>query len=297
LRLRQNQLRLDCGAQLVIETKQVPSTTKLVWNPTPSRILRSDQGKATAGEWRFAKVVSTIPGARLPDGIRIYAVGDLHGRLDLLDRLLLYIDDDLANFPAQRAIHVFLGDYIDRGPDSRYVLERLIQRGQIHEVVCLKGNHELFLIDFLRNPELFKQWRQYGGLDTLMSYGVVPPFNPSTEQLEALAAELYRAMPDEHVEFLDRLQSWFACGDYFFVHAGVRPGIALRDQQEKDLLWIRDEFLQSGDDFGKIIIHGHTPVASAEIRSNRINIDTGAYATGLLTCLILEGDKCWFMAA
>jgi diadenosine tetraphosphatase ApaH/serine/threonine PP2A family protein phosphatase len=100
---------------------------------------------------------------------------------------------------------------------------------------------------------------------------------------------------DAHLEFLDRLQSWFACGDYFFVHAGVRPGIALRDQQEKDLLWIRDEFLQSADDFGKIVIHGHTPVPSAEIRINRINIDT--YATGLLTCLILERDKSWFMAA
>jgi serine/threonine protein phosphatase 1 len=169
----------------------------------------------------------------------------LHGRVDLLDRLLLHIDDHLANFPAQRAIQVFLGDYIDRGPDSRYVLERLIQRRQIHEVVCLKGNHELFLLDFFRNPELFKQWRQYGGLDTLMSYGVVPPINQSKEQLEALAAELYWAMPDAHLEFLDRLQSWFACGDYFFVDARHCAGRSAREGSTVDPR-------QSGDDFGKL---------------------------------------------
>jgi serine/threonine protein phosphatase 1 len=241
-------------------------------------------------------VVSTIPGARLPDGIRIYAVGDLHGRVDLLERLLFHIDDDLAKFPAQRAVHVFLGDYIDRGPDSRLVLDRLIQRGRTHELVCLKGNHELFLLDFFRNPQVLKQWRLYGGLDTLMSYGVVPPFDPK-EQPEGLAASLYKAMPAEHFEFLDRLQTSFECGDYFFVHAGVRPGVPIAQQQEKDLLWIRDEFLQSEHDFGKAIIHGHTPVPRAEIRANRINLDTGAYATGVLTCLILEADKCSFIAA
>ena len=241
--------------------------------------------------------MSTIPGARIPDGIRIYAVGDLHGRVDLLDRLFAYIDDDLTTFPAERAIHVFLGDYVDRGPDSRFVLDRLIERGQTHEVVCLKGNHELFLLDFFRSPEILRHWRQYGGLDTLMSYNVVPSFNPTTEQLAAVAAALYEAMPEEHLEFLNRLETSFTCGDYFFVHAGVRPGVALSEQQEKDLLWIRDEFLQYEHDFGKIIVHGHTPVNQADVRSNRINIDTGAYATGLLTCLILEGDKRWFISS
>jgi serine/threonine protein phosphatase 1 len=242
-------------------------------------------------------VVSTIPGARVPDGIRIYAVGDLHGRVDLLDRLFTNIDDDLATFPAKRAIHVFLGDYVDRGPDSRFVLDRLVERGHTHEVVCLKGNHELLLLDFFRNPAVLKHWRQYGGLDTLMSYGVVPPFNSTAEQLAALAAGLYKAVPDAHREFLDRLETSFTCGDYFFVHAGVRPRVALAQQREEDLLWIRDEFLQYEQDFGKIIIHGHTPVTQADIRSNRINIDTGAYATGLLTCLILEQDKRWFISS
>jgi serine/threonine protein phosphatase 1 len=238
-----------------------------------------------------------IPGARVPDGIRIYAIGDLHGRVDLLDRLFSHIDDDLVTFPAQRAIQVFLGDYIDRGPDSRYVLDRLIERSQTHELICLKGNHELFLLDFLRNPELLKQWRQFGGVDTLISYGLMPPFNPTKEQLEAIAAGLQQAMPAEHLEFLSRLRPSFACGDYLFVHAGVRPGVTIFEQQEKDLLWIREEFLQSEEDFGKAIVHGHTPVPTAEIRSNRINIDTGAYVSGLLTCLILEADKRWFIAA
>jgi serine/threonine protein phosphatase 1 len=130
-----------------------------------------------------------------------------------------------------------------------------------------------------------------------MSYGVVPRFNPSKEQLEALATSLYKSMPAAHVEFLDRLQTWFECGDYLFVHAGVRPGVPLAQQHEKDLLWIRDEFLKSKEDFGKIVIHGHTPVATAEICPNRINIDTGAYASGLLTCLILEAEKSWLIAA
>ena len=242
-------------------------------------------------------MVSTIPGARVPHGIRIYAVGDLHGRVDLLDRLFNHIDDDLRTFPAHRAIQVYLGDYIDRGPDSRYVLDRLIERGEIHEMVCLKGNHESFLLDFLRDPELLKRWRQFGGLDTLMSYGVVPPFNPTKEQVDAVAAGLHKAMPSTHFEFLNQLRTSFTCGDYFFVHAGVRPGVALHQQQERDLLWIRDEFLQSEVDFGKAVVHGHTPVPTAEIRRNRINIDTGAYATGLLTCLILEEDRSWFIAA
>ena len=156
----------------------------------------------------------------------------------MLDRLFGHIDDDLVTFPAERAIQVFLGDYIDRGPDSRYVLDRLIERSQTHEVICLKGNHELFLLDFLRNPDLLRQWRQYGGIDTLISYGVMPSFNPTKEQLDAIAAGLYQAMPTEHLEFLDRLQTSFACGDYLFVHAGVRPGVTILEQQEKDLLWM-----------------------------------------------------------
>lgn len=232
---------------------------------------------------------------RVPDGVSIYAIGDVHGRSDLLDRAFSRIDADLATNPPRRAIQVFLGDYIDRGPDSFGVLDRLINRGQTHEVVCLKGNHELFLLEFLRDPSMLKHWRQYGGLDTLMSYGVAPQFNASEAELEALADRLFQAMPVRQRDFLSGLTTSFSCGDYFFVHAGVRPRVPLDQQREQDLLWIRDEFLQSEQDFGKIIVHGHTPVDEPDVRANRINIDTGAYATGRLTCLILERDKRWFI--
>jgi serine/threonine protein phosphatase 1 len=232
---------------------------------------------------------------RVPDGVRIYAIGDVHGRSDLLEQVLARIDADLLTNRVLRPIHVFLGDYIDRGPDSTGVLDLLISRGQSHEVVCLKGNHELFLLEFLRDPAALKHWRQYGGLDTLMSYGVALQFNASEVELEELADRLFQALPERQRDFLSQLTTSFTCGDYFFVHAGVRPRVPLDQQREQDLLWIRDEFLQYKHDFGKIIVHGHTPVNEPEIRANRINIDTGAYATGKLTCLILEGDKRWFI--
>jgi serine/threonine protein phosphatase 1 len=232
---------------------------------------------------------------RIPVGISIYAVGDVHGRSDLLEQVFARIDADLVANPVLRPIQVFLGDYIDRGPDSSGVLDQLIRRSLSHEVVCLKGNHELFLLEFLRDPAKLKQWRQYGGLDTLMSYGVVPQFNASEAELETLADRLFQALPVRQRDFLGQLTTSFTCGDYFFVHAGVRPRVPLDQQREQDLLWIRDEFLQSEHDFGKIIVHGHTPVSEPEIHPNRINIDTGAYATGKLTCLILQRDKRWFI--
>ena len=232
---------------------------------------------------------------RVPEGVSIYAVGDVHGRSDLLEQLFSRIDADLVANPVRRPIHVFLGDYVDRGPDSCGVLDRLIQRGETHEAVFLKGNHELFLLQFLREPATLAQWRQYGGLDTLMSYGVVPKFNADKDELLAIAERLSLALPMRHRHFLGRLPNSFSCGDFFFAHAGVRPNVPLDQQREQDLLWIWDEFLNYQDDFGKIVVHGHTPVDEPDIRSNRINIDTGAYATGKLTCLILERDKRWFI--
>jgi serine/threonine protein phosphatase 1 len=232
---------------------------------------------------------------RIPEGVSIYAIGDVHGRSDLLDRLFSRIDDDLVANPVRRPIHVFLGDYIDRGPDSCGVLDRLIQRAETHEAVFLKGNHELFLHQFLREPATLAQWRQYGGLDTLMSYGVASKFNADADELSAIAERLGRALPMRHRHFLSRLLNSYSCGDFFFAHAGVRPNVALDQQREQDLLWIRDEFLNYQYDFGKIVVHGHTPVDEPDIRPNRINIDTGAYATGKLTCLILEQDKRWFI--
>lgn len=238
--------------------------------------------------WQKLSSRSKRRSPRLPSGFRIYAIGDVHGRADLLDQMLSRIDADLATYPDCRPLQVFLGDYVDRGPSSRGVLDRLIERSRTHDIVCLKGNHETCMLGFLRNPAILADWQQIGGLETLMSYGLTPSMRTnSSEQLE-LAKALAASLPKLHREFLSSLSPSFSCGDFFFVHAGVKPGVPLEHQREEDMLWIRDEFLFCEDDFGKIIVHGHTPVPEPDIRPNRINIDTGAYATGRLTCLIIE---------
>lgn len=233
---------------------------------------------------------SSTPKPRLPSGVRIYAVGDIHGRADLLARNFAAIDADLHLRPVARAIEVYLGDYVDRGPNSRGVLDLLIERRGARETMCLKGNHEAFMLDVLAEPRKLADWRLFGGLPTLLSYGLRPSVNPGPDEQADLVAGLAVAMPAEHLGFLRDLQSSFSIGDYYFVHAGVRPGVALEAQRDEDLLWIRDEFLNSSADFGKYIVHGHTPVAEPEIHPNRVNIDTGAYATGKLTLLAMQDD-------
>ena len=232
---------------------------------------------------------------RIPEGLRIYAIGDVHGRADLLDQILLRIDAHQTAHPAFRPLELFLGDYIDRGPASREVLDRLVARSRIRETVFLKGNHESLIQEFLNDPTVLSEWRHYGGLETLMSYGVTPSANMDLAEQTRLATIFAQALPLSHRLFLGGLSPSFTCGDYFFVHAGVRPGIPLPKQREDDLLWIREDFLLCEDDFTKIVVHGHTPVLEPDIRPNRINIDTGAYATGHLTCLMLEGDRRHFI--
>jgi serine/threonine protein phosphatase 1 len=232
---------------------------------------------------------------RIPDGICVYAVGDVHGRIDLLDRLLARIDADQAERPVARPIEVFLGDYVDRGQDSAGVIDRLISRGGNHETVCLLGNHEDCLLEFFTNPGILTAWSQNGGLTTLLSYGLKPSIQSSSEEQRDLSAALAATMPASHRQFLSELPLSFGCGDYFFVHAGVRPGVPLARQREEDLLWIREEFLRHEGAFEKVIVHGHTPVREPDVRANRINIDTGAYATGRLTCVRLEGDEITFI--
>jgi serine/threonine protein phosphatase 1 len=228
---------------------------------------------------------------RLPEGVRIYAIGDVHGRADLLDRKLSLIDTHIAAHPVERPIFLFVGDYIDRGPASRGVLDLLINCEKGREIVFLRGNHDVFILDFIENPALLRDWSRIGGLETLMSYGIQPSLNADAITQKELAKALQHALPAEHRKFLLGLDACFPCGSYFFVHAGVRPGIALADQKDEDMLWIRDEFLLHEEDFGKIIVHGHTPVREIDIRPNRINIDTGAYVTGRLSCIILEADR------
>jgi serine/threonine protein phosphatase 1 len=228
---------------------------------------------------------------RVPKGLRVYAIGDVHGRVDLLDQMFSRIDSDRSRHSGSKAIEIWLGDYIDRGPASKDVLDLLIARAATHRATLLKGNHDIYPGEFLRNPAILTEWAQFGGLETLMSYGLRPPV-AATPQQQLEAADAFRTVfPPRHQKFLAELQPFFSCGDFYFVHAGVRPGQSLAGQREEDLLWIRDEFLQCEDDFEKIIVHGHTPVPEPEFRSNRINIDTGAYATGRLSCLVISDDR------
>ena len=223
--------------------------------------------------------------------MRIYAISDIHGCADLLRQMFTVIDRDLTTIGSMRAIHVFLGDYIDRGPDSRRTIDLLVERGRKHESVFLKGNHEAFLFDVLRDPSRLQDWRQYGGLQTLASYGLRPSLNPDAAEQAKLIGQFALTIPPHQRYFFDNLRLRFVCGDFFFVHAGIRPGVALAKQQERDLLWIREDFLVSEQRFGKYIVHGHTPVRAPDIRPNRVNIDTGAYATGNLTLLAIQGDS------
>jgi serine/threonine protein phosphatase 1 len=237
---------------------------------------------------RFFSRPSSRSAPRIPQGVRVYAVGDVHGRADLLTQTFSQIDIHLAQYPVSRAIEVFLGDYVDRGPDSNQVIDLLAERGRTREAMCLKGNHETYIFDFLNNPTSLDHWRQYGGYETLLSYGLKPPIRTDTFERRELARSFANVLPRTHREFLSGLRTTFTCGDYLFVHAGIKPGVPLDQQQEEDLLWIRDDFLLSEENFEKYIVHGHTPVREPDVRHNRINIDTGAYATGKLTCVVIE---------
>ncbi len=217
---------------------------------------------------------------------RLYAIGDIHGRLDLLERAIVAIERDVAEHGGA-ALTVTLGDYVDRGPASRGVLERLASHPFPTPYVALKGNHEVMLEAFIADPSLGPQWKEFGGLETLHSYGISAGRFLMGRNYTAAAAALREAIAP-HTGFLRSLKTSFAHGKYFMCHAGVRPGVPLDRQDDEDLMWIRNEFLTSVADFGKVIVHGHTPVERPEVKANRINIDTAAYATGQLTCIVLD---------
>ena len=218
---------------------------------------------------------------------RLYVIGDIHGRLDLLDDAIAAIKRDVeAHGPD--ALTVTLGDYVDRGPKSRGVIDRLWANPFPIPHVALKGNHELLLETFLVDPATGQHWCRLGGLETLHSYGVSDHGPRMGKNYDEASAQLRDAMPAEHIKFLHSLKTSYSHSNYFLCHAGVRPGIPLNQQSDDDLLWIRDEFLSSTIDFGRIVVHGHTPVQAPEVLANRINIDTGAFATGRLTCVVLD---------
>jgi len=237
-----------------------------------------------------------LPEARAPEGLRLYAIGDVHGRADLLAEMHIRIARDLARRPVPdwRVIH--LGDYIDRGPDAARVLSLLADYWRGGHAEFMVGNHDTFLRDFLTDPEGadLDLWIINSGGHTLRSFGVDPllaTLSGDPVVFQQLCASVDAMVPAEVKAFLAALKPIVRHGDYVFVHAGVRPGVPLEEQAVEDLVWIREPFLSSRADFGAVVVHGHTPVDAVEVRPNRIGIDTGAVFSGLLSCLVLEGAE------
>lgn len=235
------------------------------------------------------------------DGRLIYAIGDVHGRLDVLGPLLHDIAKDaLATRPAERPLLALLGDYVDRGPDSRGVIDLILQMqaDTTFEVAALKGNHEEALLQFLEDPAFAATWMEHGGGATLASYGVQPATQRTDVEAWVKVRDAFdQALPAEHRRFYQTLELIRVVGDYAFVHAGVRPGVALEDQTERDLMWIRHEFLNDRGPFDKVIVHGHTPTEEPQMLKHRLGVDTGAYATGVLTAVRLYGEEQRLMQA
>jgi len=227
----------------------------------------------------------------IPAGQRVYCIGDIHGRADLLADIHQQILADAKDFKGTKYL-VYLGDYVDRGPDTKQVLDLLLEEPMPgFEAVYLQGNHELILLSFIEHPEATASWLSFGGREALNSYGIPLAHIPGRREVFALATRFDEVLPDTHREFLQNCQNSWQCGDYYFVHAGIRPGVALERQLTEDQLWIRDEFLASTKDHGATIVHGHSIVAEPELLPNRIGIDTGAFRSGVLTCLVLEAHE------
>ena len=232
-----------------------------------------------------------------PAGTRLYAVGDIHGRSDLLRAMHGLILADAARRPTPRKLVVYLGDYVDRGNDSSGVIELLLNQPLPgFEHVHLRGNHEDILLTFLDDLSIGPNWLTYGGRETLESYGIAAPeAQAEPAELERAQLALHANLPRAHLDFLRALPLAHAEGGYFFVHAGIRPGVPLERQHQDDLLWIREEFLESQADFGCVVVHGHTITAAPEVRHNRIGVDTGAFFSDHLTCLVAEGGERSFL--
>ncbi|MEL7108105.1 MAG: glycosyltransferase [Pseudomonadota bacterium] len=234
---------------------------------------------------------------RAPEGQCIYAIGDIHGRYELLDALIGLIDEDAKTLPEEtRCTLVFLGDYIDRGLQSNQVIE-LLSGGRLSDYDCvfLLGNHEDALLKFWHDPSFGDKWARYGGNETLLSYGLLPPATAigsraTPEAWERVWQDFRRVFPKHHLKFFSDLNHYYEAGDYVFVHAGLRPGLALEDQSAEDLIWIRDEFLDDTQPFDRLIVHGHTPTNEVYMDNRRLGLDTGAYMTGVLTAARLFGE-------
>ncbi|MEO1729844.1 MAG: metallophosphoesterase family protein [Pseudomonadota bacterium] len=226
----------------------------------------------------------------VPDGTRYYVIGDIHGRLDLYDALIdaIEADDDMAR-PAQTHM-ILLGDLVDRGPESAGVIDRTRQWQCERNVRVLAGNHEEMFLSAFEKPEILRHFLKHGGRETIMSYGMSKKQFASME-LEEIFAALPQLVPQDDLDYMEGFEECIVAGDYLFVHAGIDPNVPLDEQSRKDMLWIRDRFLNHEGPLEKVVVHGHTIFDKVMDCGNRIGIDTGAFRSGVLTALVLEGDQ------
>lgn len=239
---------------------------------------------------------TTAPARMITAGERIYAIGDIHGRLDCLDALLTQIGDDDGKRGTTKTTLVFLGDLVDRGPESRGVVERLAQLKMLRRCVFLMGNHEEVMIDAWEGDDAaVRLFHRIGGRETLLSYGVTEADYDKAD-FEQLLVLLATHIPADHIAFLRGFHDTYQSGDFLFVHAGIRPGTPIDEQRPAEMRWIRDRFLDDPRDHGVIVVHGHSITAEVEERPNRVGVDTGAYASGKLTAVGLEGSERWFLS-
>jgi serine/threonine protein phosphatase 1 len=234
-----------------------------------------------------------LPDYWLPEGIRVYAIGDIHGRAQLLEHTLNAIAEDAQKYPDDRIIQVFLGDYIDRGIHSREAIELLLSPPPPgHERIFLKGNHEAILLEFLQSPQTLREWSKHGGFHCLTSYGLTIPQQLDDESLWQLHQQFIEVLPEKHLHFFKNLRISYELKDFFFVHAGINPSRPFEEQTCEDYLWIRNEFLNCKGFFSKYIIHGHSPVDQLEIHANRANLDVSRVIPSSLGCLRIAGNQC-----
>lgn len=236
------------------------------------------------------------PRHSVPPGERVYAIGDIHGRLDLFERLIEAVERDDAQRPPARTTMILLGDLVDRGPDSAGVLARARAWQQARKVHILAGNHEEMFLDSFENIEILRHFLKHGGRETLLSYRPDEETynNASLEELQAL---MHTLVPPEDRRFIEAFEGYCLIGDYLFVHAGIKPEVPLAEQVRRDLLWIRDPFLRYEPEHPYMVIHGHTIYETVDEQNNRIGIDTGAFRSGVLTAIMLEGGERQYIQA
>ena len=247
-----------------------------------------------------AKTEKADVSARFLEGRVGYAIGDVHGRADLLARMLEKLEQEFRAVDARAPLLVFLGDYVDRGPDSREVIDLLVSgRPEGFERRFLKGNHEAAMLAFLDDAVAGKAWLDHGGLETLASYGVrpLPTQGSGAVEIKRAGQALGERLPVEHRRFLENLERYIVLGDYCFVHAGVDPARKLEAQSDADLFWIRRRFLEDSRKLSFKVVHGHTPSGSVHNDARRLGLDTGAYFSGVLSAARFENDKVTFIQA